>query len=74
MAVLLKNLLSRSPRMEDLVAITELVQACDADEYGLVDSTKEDLASYWHQPGFNIATDAWVIVTNKRQVVGFSSM
>jgi ribosomal protein S18 acetylase RimI-like enzyme len=58
--------------MEDLVSITELVQACDVDEYGLADSTMEDLASYWHQPGFNLATDAWVIVTNKGQAVGFS--
>jgi GNAT superfamily N-acetyltransferase len=32
----------------------------------------EDLSSYWHQPGFNLATDAWVIVTNKGQAVGFS--
>ena len=72
MAVLLKNLLARSPKMEDLVAITELVRACDVDEYGLVDSTMEDLAFYWHQPGFNLATDAWIIVTNKGQVVGFT--
>ncbi len=72
MAVLLKNLLARSPRMEDLISITELIQACDVDEYGLVDSTMEDLASYWNQPGFNLDTDAWVIVTNKGQAVGFS--
>jgi GNAT superfamily N-acetyltransferase len=72
MAVLLKNLLARSPKMEDMIAITELVRACDVDEYGLADSTIEDLASSWHQPGFNMATDAWVIVTNKGQVVGFT--
>ncbi len=72
MAVLLKNLLARSPKMEDMVTITELIRACDVDEYGLADSTMEDLASYWHQPGFNLATDAWVIVTNKGQAVGFT--
>ena len=72
MAVLLKNLLARSPKMEDLVAITELIKACDVDEYGLADSTMEDLISNWHQPGFNLATDAWVIVTNKGQAVGFT--
>jgi GNAT superfamily N-acetyltransferase len=58
--------------MEDLIAITELIQACDIDKYGLADSTMKDLVSYWHQPGFNLATDAWVIVTNKGQAVGFS--
>jgi ribosomal protein S18 acetylase RimI-like enzyme len=72
MAVLLKNLLARSPKVEDLVAIAELVRACDVDEYGLVDSTMEELASNWHQPAFNLATDAWVIVTNKGQAVGFT--
>ena len=72
MAVLLKNLLARSPKTEDLVAITELVRACDVDEYGIADSTMEDLVSYWHEPGFNLATDAWVIVTNKGEAVGFT--
>src|SRR5690348_538070 len=72
MAVLLKNLLARSPKMDDLVSIIELVRACDVDEYGLADSTMDDLASNWHQPGFNLATDAWVIVTNKGQSVGFA--
>ena len=72
MAVLLKNLLARSPKLEDMVAITELIKACDVDEYGIADSTMVDLASNWHQPGFNLATDAWVIVTNKGQAVGFT--
>jgi GNAT superfamily N-acetyltransferase len=72
MAVLLKNLLARAPKMEDLVAITELITACDIAEYGIADSTMEDLASNWHQPGFNPAKDAWVIVTNKGQPVGFA--
>lgn len=72
MAVLLKNLLARAPKMEDLVAITELIAACDIAEYGIADSTMEDLASNWHQPGFNLSTDAWVIVTNKGQLVGFA--
>jgi len=72
MAVLLKNLLARSPKLDDMVAITELIKACDVDEYGIADSTMEDLSSNWHQPGFNLATDAWVIVTNKGQAVGFT--
>ena len=72
MAVLLKNLLARAPKMEDLVAITELITACDIAEYGIADSTMEDLTSNWHQPGFNLASDTWVIVTNKGQSVGFA--
>ena len=71
MAVLLKNLLARAPKMEDLVAITELVAACDFAEYGFTDSTMEDLVSNWQRSDFNLATDAWVIVTNRGQLVGF---
>jgi ribosomal protein S18 acetylase RimI-like enzyme len=72
MAVLLKNLLARAPKTEDLEAIRELVLACDTAEFGAADSTMEDLHSNWQQCGFNLATDAWVIVTTKGQLVGFA--
>lgn len=72
MAVLLKNLLARAPKTEDLEAISELVLACDTAEFGMADSTMEDLLSNWQQCGFNLATDAWVIVTTKGQLVGFA--
>jgi ribosomal protein S18 acetylase RimI-like enzyme len=72
MAVLLKNLLVRAPNIEDLVAITELITACDIADYGIENGTVDDLSSNWHQPGFNLADDAWVIVTNKGQSVGFA--
>ena len=72
MAVLLKNLLARAPKTEDLEAISELVIACDTAEFGMADSTMEDLLSNWQQSGFNLVTDAWVIVTTKGQLVGFA--
>src|SRR6266487_7205230 len=72
MAVLLKNLLARTPKTEDLEAIKELVTACDIVEHGLVGSTMEDLIINWQRFDFNLTTDAWVIVTNKGQIVGFA--
>src|SRR5215831_16347982 len=74
MAVLLKNLLARSPKMEDLVAINKLIAGCEIATYGRADNSLEDLASNWQQPGFNLATDARVIVTNKGQCVGFAEV
>lgn len=74
MAVLLKNLLARRPKMEDLGAIKELVMGCDIAEHGLVGSTMEDLVINWQRFDFNLATDAWIIVTNKGLVVGFASV
>lgn len=74
MAVLLKNLVARAPKMEDVVAINELIVACEIAAYGRADNSLEDLALNWHQPGFNLATDAWVIVTKKGQLVGFTGV
>lgn len=72
MAVLLKNLLARRPKTEDLEAIKELVMECDFAEHGFVGSTMEDLIVNWQRFEFNLATDAWVIVTIKGLVVGFA--
>ena len=72
MAVLLKNLLARRPKTEDLEAIKELVTVCDIAEHGLVGSTMEDLVVNWQRFDFNLATDAWIIVTDKGLVVGFA--
>jgi len=74
MAVILKNLLARSPKMEDLVAINKLIAGCEIATTGRADNSLEDLASNWQQPGFNLATDSWVIVTNKGQCVGFAGV
>ncbi len=74
MAVLLKNLVARKPRMEDLSAVSELIIAGNGSEYGMVDSMLDDLLSRWQRPDFNLAKDAWVIVTTRRQVVGFASV
>jgi ribosomal protein S18 acetylase RimI-like enzyme len=72
MAVLLKSLLARTPKTEDLEAIKELATACDLAEHGLVGSSMEDLIVNWQRFDFNLTADAWVIVTIKGQVVGFA--
>lgn len=72
MAVLLKNLVARTPKMGDLNAITELVTLCESAEYGIADSSLEELLSHWHQADFHLAKDAWVIVTTRGQIVGFA--
>lgn len=72
MAVLLKNLVARTPQTIDLDAITALVSACESIEYGMTDSSLEDLLSHWHRPDFQLAKDAWVIVTTSGHIVGFA--
>lgn len=69
MSVLLTNLSARPPKAEDMHALAELVRACDIAEYGVVDRTMEELISNWQTSSFNLATDGWVIVTTRGQIV-----
>src|SRR6185312_2004050 len=72
MAVLLKNLTARTPSMEDLAALSELVRLCEKSEDSMAGSTPEELLSELQRPDFHLANDAWVIVTTRGQIVGFA--
>jgi ribosomal protein S18 acetylase RimI-like enzyme len=72
MAVLLKNLIARSPQTDDLAVLSELVALCESSEESTVGSSLEDLLSQWQRPDFHLASDAWVIVTTRGQIVGFA--
>ena len=72
MAVLLKNLTARTPNMEDLAALSELVRLCEKSEDSMAGSTPEELLSELQRPDFHLANDAWVIVTTRGQIVGFA--
>jgi ribosomal protein S18 acetylase RimI-like enzyme len=72
MPALLRNLIARAPATNDLDAVTALVMACDAADYGLSEDTREEVHSDWQRPGFNLKTDAWVIVTTSGQFVGYA--
>lgn len=74
MAVLLTNLVARSPKIKDLEAITELIITCEIAEHNASDYTVDDLRSEWQRPFFNLETDAWVILTTKGQPVGYASV
>ena len=74
MAISLQNLVARSPRLKDLSDITRLHIACDVVEDGMSDYTEEELFAEWQRPGFNLDTDAWIITTNKGQLVGYADL
>jgi ribosomal protein S18 acetylase RimI-like enzyme len=72
MSVLLSNLVARTPTVEDLYSIAELVAACDIAEHGIADSSTRGLASRWRNYSFHLESDAWVIVNARKQFVGFA--
>jgi GNAT superfamily N-acetyltransferase len=74
MAILLQNLLARSPSLNDLSDVTRLLIASDIVEDGMSDYTEEELLADWQRPGFSLDNDAWIITTYKGQLVGFADV
>ena len=72
MPAIRRNLVARAPSMDELQAVTELRIACDLADYGMSNSTAQDILADWQRPGFNLNTDAWIIVTRDKQVVGYA--
>lgn len=74
MSVHLTNLLARIPEERDMYSIMELVEICGRAEHGIADSSTEELQAHWRNHTFHLASDAWVIVNNKGQFVGFGAV
>jgi GNAT superfamily N-acetyltransferase len=77
MAILLHNLLARSPNLTDLAAISALFEACARVEDGPSDCSDLvgfDVLADWRRPDFNLENDAWVITTKSGQVVGYADI
>lgn len=76
MIVRLHNLSARVPVPDDLRAVVDLMIKCDIAESSgeSVEAVEEDIRDSWQTSGFNLKTDAWVIMTNKGQVVGYADL
>lgn len=74
MIVRLHNLSARPPQMGDVQAVTALMVQCDAAEFGIADPMEEDVQKNWQASGFDLKTDAWVIVTRAGQIVGYGDV
>jgi hypothetical protein len=76
MAILLHNLLARSPKLTDLPAISVLFAACAAVEDGFQDNvcSEQDVLADWRRPGFNLENDAWIITTKQGQVISYADL
>jgi GNAT superfamily N-acetyltransferase len=51
-----------------------VISASETALYGESETTLEEVRTYWQIPGFNIATDAWVVLSPERQIVAAASM
>lgn len=65
----------RRPTWDDLDAVTELLIVTDVALTGESDITVEDLRADWDRPSFDLANDAWLVVTAEdsghEQIAGY---
>src|SRR4051794_16717045 len=60
------------PTLDDAAAIYQLVAACDTDVLGRPDLTPDDIAAELMEPGFDPATDGWLVHDRAGRLVGWA--
>ncbi|MBA2287835.1 MAG: GNAT family N-acetyltransferase [Ktedonobacteraceae bacterium] len=69
-----KSFLVRRPAMDDLEAVYDVMVACGIEEDGSVDFPQDEIRTVWEMPGFNLATDAWVVLSPEGRIVGYADI
>lgn len=74
MAILLHNLRARKPTMNDVAAVTDVLNACTIIEDEFYGYTKYDVLAHWQRPDFVLESDAWIITTKQDRAVGYADV
>lgn len=64
----------RAATLDDAQAVTDLIIACDIEEFGRPEYGLEDLLTMWRRKNFDLAQDAWVIFADDGTLVGYADM
>ncbi len=64
---------SRPPQLSDAEALFGLMSACNTAVIGFADITLDDMTDELAEPGFELATDAW-LVYNDDELVGYGNV
>ena len=64
----------RRPTMDDVEAVSDLLNVCDIEEYGEPDITLDDLRTEWQAPTFHLDSDAWMVTAPGGKLVGYADM
>src|SRR5229473_1962879 len=68
------NFLQRPPTMEDVAAVTELINSCEIAQYATAEVTQDDIRTEWQSPGFELTTDAWVVIAPNSHLVAYGAV
>jgi mycothiol synthase len=69
-----EGFLVRSPRVDDLETVHELLRVCNIGDYGEPEITLDDLRTEWQAPTFDREADAWIVIAPGGKVVGYADM
>jgi mycothiol synthase len=61
----------RAPTSDDLEAVADVLAADDLDDSGQTVIDADFIQEGWNREGFDLATDAWVVVDDAGAVVGY---
>ncbi|MGB7805708.1 MAG: GNAT family N-acetyltransferase [Actinomycetota bacterium] len=62
----------RAAAVDDLEAVAVVFAADDIDDVGEVVLDADFIGSAWNRSGFDLATDAWVVVDDAETIVGYA--
>ncbi|MBK9714471.1 MAG: GNAT family N-acetyltransferase [Kouleothrix sp.] len=68
------DVVTRRPTLDDLQPVIDLINTCSVAEGGKPDSTAESQLEDWQSPSFSLDADAWVVVAEGGQIVGYEQV
>jgi GNAT superfamily N-acetyltransferase len=64
----------RSPVMDNVQGVADLIAARDIADYGSTDASAEEVQNYWAAPRFDLAQDARIIIAPDGLIVGYEEV
>ena len=67
--ILPRGFVARHPVLDDAEAVVRLTRICETALYGEAETTLEDTLTEWQEPGFDLAADAWIVLSPEGEIV-----
>src|SRR5437660_5711778 len=64
----------RYPTMADLEEVTALTRTCEVALDGVAETTLDDIHTGWRMPSFDLAKDAWLVLSDEGKIVGLAGV
>lgn len=74
MIIRLHQLSARAPRLQDSADVAHLLSLYDREIIASAGQLEAELKARWQSGGFQLARDAWLIVTRQQQVIGYADI